>query len=469
MSGKNNQAENVIGKAAPASMLLPYWSTYLWLKNGKNYRQMTPGTSNGWEEIKESSTPFPPAESEVALGQSLYVSSKGKTVADGAVRESISSHFSSLDEAVAAAQAGDTIYVYGDHTINATLSKEGVKYHFFGNGIINCQATPFTDVNDVTAFHVRGDARFDIGLGFNLLRVTDPATVYDIECHSATTRGYVLVYLGGGTAESTLKVTSFLENTFDDHTVYLTGAGQGTIICPKIKNSATVTSLRVALYVVNAFVGSVHVIGDIVSENSENAIAFNSNAGVLGLVTVTGNVYGSTDPYGSTWEQAAIRIFAGRLHLTGDIYGYDRYCVLTTGSGNELVHVGNMYNEDTRPCILVSSSATIDLKGTQRSLGSVNTLETSQVGGTFRHSGRIENKFVSGAIARGIDLAASASYTAIFDNTVIVVDDGFAPEGLRATSNKNIVVTDNVASNAPHVNITNLVTGSNLFSDTNII
>jgi hypothetical protein len=46
-----NTAINKSGYSAPASVKLPYWSTYLWLKNGKTYRQEAPVTGSQWVEI----------------------------------------------------------------------------------------------------------------------------------------------------------------------------------------------------------------------------------------------------------------------------------------------------------------------------------------------------------------------------------------------------------------------------------
>ena len=161
-------------------------------------------------------------------------------------------------------------------------------------------------------------------------------------------------------------------------------------------------------------------------------------------------------------------MFSGKLKVKGDIYGYNRHAVFLSGLNVEFTHEGDMFTTGIYPCLIASSTPHINLKGTQQSLGSENTLTTTQTGGSFRHSGRVENKFISGAIARGISLGNSAGYDAIFSDAVIVVDDSFSPEGISATSNKDISVQGTVVSNAAPLNITNLIAGTVFINSPNV-
>lgn len=166
------------GKAAPARLTRDYGSVYIHQtpKGPITYRQKRYPTGAQWE--LDSNAPNPPkgieylkdlldvnipsptlgdalfynANSQTWVsvdmapkGNTLIVSTRGRTVAQGAVREHSTLHFNSLLEAKNAALSGDMIIVYpGTYANPGNLWKDGVNYFFMPGAIVTYFGSIFT-------------------------------------------------------------------------------------------------------------------------------------------------------------------------------------------------------------------------------------------------------------------------------------------------------------------------------------
>ena len=80
IESKANHATNELGKIAPARLFRPYWSTYFDVGAGKNYRQMTPGVSNDWQEISADGSSYAIQDEGITLPIQKYLNFIGPTV-----------------------------------------------------------------------------------------------------------------------------------------------------------------------------------------------------------------------------------------------------------------------------------------------------------------------------------------------------------------------------------------------------
>ncbi len=184
---KANQAQNIMGLQAPAAVKLPYWSTYLWIKNGKNYRQMSLGTTNDWVEIKVGGDiPIPPGDT--GTPNLVYVSTSGD---DGTgVRGVYDKPFLTPLAAQNAAKEGDTIYIfsgtYSDDTVG--LGKDGVNWFFEKGAILH----PSSDANmwvdgvnwtyEVKGYGTFGDSAVVSGISSYMILFNQSTSRIKFEC-----------------------------------------------------------------------------------------------------------------------------------------------------------------------------------------------------------------------------------------------------------------------------------------------
>jgi len=585
------------GKAAPSRLIRNYSAIYIHqtAKGPITYSQQKFPRGSQWTEIDSAALPvirvlndlqnvdttpnngdvlaynsftqlwisqaLPAAAGETSLGNSVFVSSQGKTVAAGAVRESLTNHFSSLTEAVAAAQSGDTVYAYGSHAVSGNLVKQGVKYHFSGKGVISGAGDLIDDLGGaITEIYITGDASFlSLGAVKFTIKISGLNTYYHIKCYNISSTGFIAISMAGGTSDSIIDVEKDVDTYnnitggFYVMTVYFAGTPKGTLkVGGFIDNHATLGSIGSAVYVDAISNSDFKIIGNIRSNfyiPISTVIIIDTSLGDTFIIE--GDIY--PNPIAESfffWGEGTIFCYRGNLTVKGDIYAGSAKAIIDIESSNTFIHVGNLYSDAGQPMIKAISSPKISLKGEQIGTGSSAVLRTKQTGGYFRHSGKVTNAFTSavGSVSdlnvtaggtgygvsiatnniatttsgagvgatvttysnssgivnavdiytpgtgylvgdtitasgagggnavftvaavgiSGIYLGNSAGYSAIFDDTLIVVNDALAVEGLVALSNKNVVITNQVASNKPAANITNLVTGSSLFDDPQI-
>lgn len=471
------------GKAAPASIIRNYGSYYIWIKAGGNitYIQNKYPRGRGWKVVDD-------IVSDVSLGNSLFVSSAGKTVANGAIRESLTNHFSNLEEARDAALAGDTIYVRGDHTVTSNLAVDNVGYWFLGRPTITynsgvAYSYMWGDGGVDMTINVKGDAIFlSPTTDRQVIDISGANTNYNIDCYQIIGAGGIVVFIQGGTDESAIKVENKIDNTVNGNNIRLGGNAKGSIICPLMTNTATVGS-RSTLFL-RAFTGNFKIVGDLKNDSFDGTQAPMTVAisdGGTGTINIIGDVYAEPNvDIGTFGTTAAILIDAGsyKVNLTGDVYGYYKHCfeISSVGGTNDcvLTHVGNQINTDVRPCVLISSqdSPNSSFNGIIQSTFATSVIKTTQLRGILRVAGSVISSLddIGQPAAVGIDLSDSANYEVILRSLDIQVKQPKAtPYGISAPSNKDIKVFDVVGSNVGYNNITNLIVGTIFITDSNYL
>ena len=497
-----------------------------------------------------------PASGETFVGQSLFVSQAGDSVANGAVRESLTNHFSLIMEAANAALAGDTIYVYGDHVSTGNLARLDVKWVFLGKGTITGTQTMWDDAaGAIPEIYVRGDAYFNCAsAGQRVLNIANADSHYDIECYKILGRGDRVIVINGGRPSSKLKVETTIISNLVNWCVELYSTAQGTIeVGEYIDNIATISGIRASL-TVNGLIYDYKIIGDIRMNNisGQSTIYGLSTGG--GVLTIEGNIYANPlVDHVFFWGEGAVMCNFD-LKLIGDAYTDTRAMWYRYGSSCNIEHIGDVYSGYGGSYVRFEGPATLVHKGNVYSTAAAGPLVTRQTGGVLRMDGKVHNQFVPGALGsvasaiitsggtgytgqfvqsnvtttggsgvglvlyitktgsgagafnrieiqnpgtgylvgdvvtvsgagngdgtvtiesigeQGVVLKDSAAYDAIFDDVLIVIDETVgATGGLTAfPTPMDVIVTNQVASNQPAVNITNLVTGSTIFDDPQI-
>jgi len=393
---------------------------------------------------------IPAPTPSTSLGNSVFVSAEGKTVANGAVRESLTDHFSNINEAVTAALSGDTIYVYGGtHTVTATLTKAGVNWHFLGKPTIfnNSSQSLFTDLYGVTTINVKGNAIFQSGSSVSAVKISNANTIYNIECDTITGNASRSVEIYGGTAESILKVDTKITNTGVNWAVRLGeyAFGQGTIICPNITSNATIGALRQTI-LMNS--GNYTIIGNV---KNESGISDGTIATFGGTLNIIGNVTANpaADANGE-WQLATIRIYSPTtLTMTGNIIGnLKRALWIGGGATGSLITInGNMESLGSRTTVLIEAGSFITLDGKITGNASTNVIEANSLSsGYLKLNGSIINQHVPGAATNGVNVFGSTGEI-IFNNVIIRVDDSTTPAAIIASGAKNVMIYGYVTAN----------------------
>lgn len=436
------------GRTAPASIKKPFGHKYRWLVNGNIYEQIDSGISNNWvledpsgieflNDLADVTVPLPspgdilswngsgwvnaPLSVDVPLGNSLYVSSKGISVFNGAKRESIKEHFSSLTEAVGAAQFGDTVYVYGDHTLSTNLAKPGVKYHFFGNGTITGTTNMIDDLGGASGeIYIRGNAKFrNVSYLRVPLTITGPDTKFDIECYSIVQQsGATAIEWQGGTDDSRLVVEQDIDNTQGKYTIHLQGVPRGTIEARRdIDNSGYQGGERGTIFS-HGISTEVTIKGTIRQNSSLPYSTINSlSYGNSGTLNIIGDVYSHpSNVIRFFGGEGTVQFRGGKLVITGDIYSDARPAYYAFDNAN-YKHVGNLYTAFPSSSIEFQNPTTptfnFHLIGDVYATASACPLLTYQTGGSFRHEGKVYNSFNAagaGSVARALVTAGGTGY-----------------------------------------------------------
>jgi len=411
------------------------------------------------------------------LGNSIFVSSKGKTVAGGAVRESLTDHFSSLDEAIVAAQSGDTIFSYDDQSTSTNLVKSGVKYHFLGNSTITWlgAGNMIDDLGVDQNIIIKGNANFRCALsGRKVILIQGTSTHYDIECNSISGLSIVCDIRGGDLSSYINAKTSIISSPgATNWTIQIRNNGMGRIVCPYIDSFAT-NGIRQTVKFRDQN-EDFTIIGDIYS-NTFNTTYASATIDIEDIVN-TNTLFIEGDIYqqvavddNSFWAKSTIIMVRGKLNLKGNIFGQGKYCLEIAGSNNTFKQKGNMINNGARACIFGSSNAEITFNGIMESSGASDVVVTNQTGGFLDLNGSIINSHTPGTPTTGLNLGTSASYNVVLRTIDILISEAAAtPFAITAASNKDIKVFHSVGSNVGYNNITNLITGTSLLTDSDYL
>ena len=414
------------------------------------------------------------------IGNSVFVSAEGKTVANGAVRESLTNHFSNINEAVTAALSGDTIYVYGGtHTVTANLYKEGVIWHFLGEPTISANpgVTLFTNVGVTANLTIKGDAKFVNafyagGPNARIFGLTGTANTIDITCKSITMAGSEGFIFTDTTGK--LTVTQEIRKTSTDFMLRLFGATSITVTTPlMISTNASTTNFDSIISTETGYTGESIFNVDLITKTINQFSCIRIQGG--GKITINGNITYTTASTG--FNIAVVFINTGSasiLEVNGNITTNGHAYNIYSGANQTFIHKnGTLTSIATNAAyFLVNSAAagtTFELSGKYVDNGSATTvIAMTGSTGTLKMNGAEVTKSTSNAGGtRGLDVSGTS--LVLLNNTKIVLDTTLgAAESIYASAAKDVkILQGNVGSNVvANVNITNIITGTSLIVDT---
>jgi hypothetical protein len=397
----------------------------------------------------------------VSMGKSIYVSDAGDTIANGAVRYSISNHFSLLAEAKSVASAGDSIFVHGGtHTPNTNLYVDGVTYYFLGNPTINNNQRIFNDNGVPGTCRIVGDANFSCAGGvFNFSADTE----IEIECENAITTSGVAFQLIGTKGNITVNDTA---KSGSGATFYIDGATE------VIVNAKNITGDKTDGKVFNiqaGFSGKMVFNSDLITAtgSATNLALFLWAFGALSVGEITINVSDKiqitgTGPAALGTGIMAIRPDNGKLTINGTIDGGTGFAIkdFTPVQGSSFCHNGDAYNDGTLPLVYLYDNApsacdTI-LNGNYTS-SNADVILCQNTGSTLYIDGKIENTKVNGG-ASGVRITAHTA--TIFNNCKIIMAPVFdgSERSVIAVAPQNIKVIHSLSTNLLlDANITSLI------------
>ena len=414
------------------------------------------------------------------LGNSVFVSAEGKTVANGAVRGSLTDHFSNINEAVIAAQSGDTIYVYGGtHTVTANLYKAGVIWHFLGEPTIsaNFGVTLFTNVGVTANLIIKGDAKFvnafyTGGPNARIFGLTGTANTIDITCKSITMSGSEGFIFTNTTGK--LTVTQEIRKTSNDYMLRLFGATSITVTTPlMISTNGNTTNFDSIISTETDYTGESIFNVDLITKTINQFSCIRIQGG--GKITINGNITYTTASTGFNIAVVFINTAsASTLEVNGNITTNGHAYNVYSGANQTFIHKNGILTSiaTNAAYFLVNSAAagtTFELSGKYVDDGSATTvIAMTGSTGTLKMNGAEVTKSTSAVGGtRGLDVSGTS--LVLLNNTKIVLDTTLgAAESIYASAAKDVkILQGNVGSNvAANVNITNIITGTSLIVDT---
>lgn len=494
------------GKLAPANVTRNFGAIYIWVtpKGAVNYIQKDFPRGRNWQlldlvggvkylndllDVQTNPNPGDflsydgtiwvnvpaPVSPDVELGNAVIVSSKGKTVAAGAVRESFTNHFSDLGEAISAAISGDTIYIYGgSHNLFVNLVKTGVTVKCIGEPVIRCFTSLAIADNGVpSTINISGDGIFQ-GLVGGVINISANDTLAKIECKSITSPGGATVRLAGGREGCILDVKDFLDNTSVNYTLRFELNANWLVNCPLIYNSATsIGGFKECVLARSSYSGdstvNAHRIECRSTDPAHNIPVTMDNGPLSGgilRVNVTDGVYQTTNAGVVTGFSAVVSHLSNNLILRGDLYGGTGQCYDAFTSGVLFDYKGKMTNDGTtRIGRTGNAAANHHLDG---EFVTSNPVVIEHTNGKLQLDGKYVNTKSDGGSPSCL-LTSSAIDTII--NTakfIVTIFDG-SEEPLRATSAKTVKVIHSAAMNAvPNANVTNSIAATAFTVDAGI-
>lgn len=415
------------------------------------------------EDIATINTALLPSTSAVdtELGNSLFVSSKGKTIAGGALKENITDHFSDMVEALSVAASGDTIYVYGGvhNTGVNNLQKDGVEWHFLGSPVINSTAAfAFTDGGSDETCVVRGDLTLNntVGDGFNF---TGVSSVIDINVKKIDTETVCL---------SLVSATGTANVTDEAHSVsaaamYVDLAADLVI---NVNHFSSDKALARGINIQPTFTGDLVINSKTITAtpSAGGSVLFFTQAGGTGSVTI--NVSEKIELLGASGGEAVL-CGNGNIIINGDIVANDGLAINVSQTPETLIHNGNAINDGTQPLISITGAdvCTIQLNGEYTS-PNANVIVQDNVNSKLIIDGVINNTNALAVAKSGV--LVSANLSTLFNNVKIIMDIALGtPTSIGASAAQDVKVIHHVGTNvAADGDITNIITGTDITVDT---
>jgi hypothetical protein len=402
----------------------------------------------------------PSGSTVVELGNSLFVSSKGLTIAGGAVRDSLVDHFSSMAEAKSVAVAGDTIYVYGNQTPNTNLYKDGVIWEFMGSPVITNNQVLFADSGVAGTCTVRGNASFNAVGG--CMNFSGVGTVLDIECKDIITTSGVAIQMVNTVGTVTVR------DTIQSSTGAAVYADLATDIIINAKNIHNFKNNGLTVNIRATFTGNVIINADLITATptiANSMVCYWAQIGSTGKTTI--NVTDKIQLLGAAATCQAMLPGAGTVIVNGDIDGGVGNAWGIEQTPENVTHNGNAINDGSHPLVDISGgdACSVWLNGTYES-ANANVIVQNNINSNLTINGRINNTNDLAVAKSGV--LVSGNLTTVFDNVVIVLDGALGtPVSVGASAPKDIKVYHHIGTNfAVDGNITNIITGTDITVDT---
>ena len=424
----------------------------------------------------------PPVGSEVLVGNSLFVSSQGKLIIDGAVRESLTDHFLDINEAIQEAIAGDTIYVYGGfHLATGNLQKQNVTWNFLGYPIVSASSSAvclFDDLGNPETIAVNGTGIFinnfyGGGVKGKILTINNVNTILEFECYQIQFQGsYGCRFLNG---RGNFTCIGGINKYGNDFGLDFGGTANYTINTPYIENSnASTTSFSSCVSLSAGFNGNVTINSKTIN-HSANQFSPIRNEGSGGKLTINGSITYTTGTGTGFYQQAIWVNGFSTIVLNGELFTNSMAYRLFGGSGNTLTVNSKIIGFGMTGQSLISALTDNNNFNINADLEAVGNCPTVINIGGNNHVVRISNcrivnndlalpskscYLVSGTGKRFIN---NVSFVNTFNTGVLEAITSTTPQDIRILQG-NAGGSDNI-----NANITNIITGTVYIFDTDYI
>lgn len=486
------------GFPAPATIKAELGHKYRWLKNGLVYKQINTGVSNNWVEDGAAGpeylndlldvTTTPSIGQSLTwdgtewvnidvtnMGNTLFVSGKGKTVANGAERESISNHFSSLTEAKNAALSGDNIIIApGVYTNPGNLWKDGVTYFFNKGAQVNFTGALFTpSANQTCSVLGYGDFTQTGASGSPAFAFEQIGAVGRFEANDIRVYGTVGFQLTTGQLDIVANEIRMTDRQYLFYFRITTGIFR--VKANKIinENGSGLTIARTFLLreiAVDAIVRveCPHMGLEGTANNSQ--LIFNVGGVSSGIPLFIGNFYddSTASDFASVWFGQSGKI-VGDIHINNG-----RGAVRVTGSlVKDVEIIGNIYNESntTNEGIeCTGNNSTFKFKGNLYCSNQDSVILSGSPAQTTLDCS-IYNSHDDSTIVKGI-VNNNAGHNLIVEYCKVHFDAAVPLAGsysLTGTNNDVRIYTNLLSNLAVDPATTNLITGTNIIIDTEIL
>lgn len=417
---------------------------------------------------------------EVLVGESLFVSSAGKLISAGAVRGSLTNHFSNLDEAVSQALTGDTIYVYGGtHLVANNLHVDGVRYVFLGVPMIVAMFSFVCFFNDngiQSTIWVEGDAVFyhpyyGGGANAKIITVTNSQSVVNFTCSNIVGYGSYLIRLLGG--NGFINATHGINKLGNDYMIDLGGNASYVFTAPFFRNeNPSLSNLSSCISLNNTYVGNSIINGNL--SHAYNRFSPVRIEAIGGSLVINGNIDYMTSIGVSFFIQAIYTNGFTDLTVNGDVtsnaYGYR----LAFGSGSKFTHRGKMIGTGNNTQNLIyayTNNNRFDLFGKYINNGTY--IDVINIGGTnhvvFMNNAEIFQNSASGVSQSAYRIEGTGERNL---NNVRIVSNlvgGLNLAIVSSVANFIKVLQAGLSSNIPlDVNVTNQIIGTTITVDANL-
>jgi len=407
---------------------------------------------------------------DTEVGKTLFVSSKGTTAFNGAARENLTTHFSTMAEAVSVAQAGDTIVVYGDQSASSNLHKAGVKWSFVGSPTITLSGSgQWSDSSGASDIIIEGEANIVLTHLLAVVKVANVGTTVNVSFGNVIGKKKPFDLTNGS---GVINVTNQILNTDTSAAIQYSGDARYVINADSIKFTGTYGSVSACLI---SYLFHGHMTFNVREIDCANAsgtgfafYSFNAPDTGTTVLNVT-DVIKYTSSVASSFNNKCVFHVSGNLIINGDIDGgiVNAVAIDYASHAKTFVHNGNATNDGIVPLVkIIAPNLDAKFNGIYQSANELvfSILNSSKV----EISGQIINDHNTAAAKNGILLVATVNL--ILDSLKIYFSNvDVTSFGIDAAAAANVKITNNVASNADKgVNITNSITGTTYVYDTDV-